>query len=273
MTREIHGRSLPSLAGLAFALMVLSGALVCAQSTSPTLPNTGQDLTPLGTLVSLNPGLSDTPDWTATHAVTSAVSPLGDTMLVLTSGYNRVYNNPLTVVPLLESFDRADSPEHVFVYDLTTTTPNLKQVLAVTNTYSGIVFDPSGLAFYVAGGPSDNLHIFALIASTGLWAEASYSPISLGHGPLGGLGLNIYGGAQGSLLEGVAVTPCAAGVAISTDGRTLVVANFGNDSITVFNKVYGSYNFGKVAELDLRPARATRHSPACQAANIHFGWR
>ena len=71
------------------------------QSTPPALPNMGQDLTPLGTFVPLNPGFADHPEWTATHAVTSVVSPLGDTLLVLTSGFNRVYNNPLTKLPLL----------------------------------------------------------------------------------------------------------------------------------------------------------------------------
>ncbi|HTW67393.1 MAG TPA: hypothetical protein VME17_22390 [Bryobacteraceae bacterium] len=246
-----------------FAILTLP--LADAQSTPSVLPNTGQNLTPQGTLVPLNPGLPDHPEWTATHAVTSVVSPLGDTLLVLTSGFNRIYNNPLQpnpsnpaepILPLLAAWNPTDSAEHVFIYDLTTTTPVLKQALAVPNTYNGIVFDPSGLAFYVAGGPSDNLHIFTLSASTGLWAEAANSPISLGHGPLGGLGLTASSGGPEPINEQVAVTPCAAGVAISTDGKTLVVANFGNDSITLFNRVYGGYNWVKGTELDLRPGKS-----------------
>jgi DNA-binding beta-propeller fold protein YncE len=232
-----------------------------AQSTTPALPNMGQDLTPLGTFVPLNPGLPNNPDWTATHAVTSVVSPLGDTMLVLTSGYNRIFTNPLPQLPsgtpLLAAFNRAESPENVFIYDLTTTTPSLKQVVPITNTFSGIVFDPSGLAFYVAGGPSDNIHIVTLSASTGLWSEAPNSALNLGHGPLGGLGLDATSGGLLPINEQVAVTPCAAGVAISTDGRTLVVANFGNDSITVFNRAYaGSTNWSAGKELDLRPGKS-----------------
>ncbi len=259
MAKELHERFPFSVTGLTLAL-VLSGALARAQSTTPALPNMGRDLTPLGTFVPLNPGLADNPDWLATHAVSSVVSPLGDTLLVLTSGYNRIFNNPLpaNVLPLLGAFDRADSPEHVFIYDLTTTTPSLKQVVPIANTYNGIVFDPSGLAFYVAGGPSDNVHIITLSASTGLWGEAQNSPLNLGHGPLGGLGLNAT--SSGGLLpinEQVAVTPCAAGVAISTDGLTLVVANFGNDSVTVFHKVYpGSANWSPRTELDLRPGKS-----------------
>ncbi len=238
---------------------ILLAALAHAQTTTPAtpaLPNMGQDLTPASTVMPLNPGVPDDPTWTATHAVSSVVSPLGDTLLVLTSGFNRVYNNPLPNVgtnPLLAASDPIDSTEHVFIYDITTTTPTLKQALPIINTdsgivfntYHGIVFDPTGLAFYVAGGPSDNLHIFTISASTGLWGEAANSPMSLRHGGLGGLGIN--------------VTPCAAGLAISTDGRTMVVANFGNDSITVFNRGPGPFttNWSKGTELDLRPGKSS----------------
>ncbi len=256
MTRKVRARVPLSAAGLTLVLIVSSG-LAYAQSTTPALPNIGQDLTPLGTLVTLNPGLADHPEWTASHAVSSVVSPDHKTLLVLTSGYNRVYNAPLTIVPLLESFSSADSPEHVFIYDLTGATPSLKQVLAIKNTYSGMVFDPSGLGFYVSGGPSDNVHIFTLNTATGMWAEAANSPLPLGHGPLGGLGLNVTGGGPFPIYEGVAVTPCAAGVAIASDGRTLVVANYGNDSITVFNRGYGSFtSWSAGKELDLRPGKS-----------------
>ncbi len=256
MTKKVRAQVLLSMAGLTLVLIVSSGP-GRAQSTTPALPNIGQDLTPLGTLVTLNPGLADHPEWTASHAVTSVVSPDHKTLLVLTSGYNRVYNAPLTTLPLLESFNTDDSQEHVFIYDLTSTTPSLKQVAAIKNTYSGIVFDPSGLGFYVSGGPSDNVHIFTLDTTTGMWAEATNSLLSLGHGLLGGLGLNLTGGGPFPIYEGVAVTPCAAGVAISSDGRTLVVANYGNDSITVFHRGYQgftSWSAGK--EFDLRPGKS-----------------
>ncbi len=48
--------------------------------------------------------------------------------------------------------------------------------------------------------------------------------------------------------------PCAAGVAISNDGKTLVVANYYNDSITVFTGGFG--NWSKGTELDLRPGKS-----------------
>ena len=177
MTRKVQHRFLFHAAGLSLALAISAG-LNFAQPVTLALPNTGQDLTPLGTFVALNPGLPDHPEWTADHAVSSLVSPLGDTLLVLTSGYNRIFTNPLpAIVPLLGAFSRAESPEYVFIYDLTTTTPALKQVVPIPNTYSGIVFDPTGLAFYVSGGPSDNVHIVTLNAGTGRWSEAGNSPL------------------------------------------------------------------------------------------------
>ena len=245
---------------LAIALAIACRIIVAQQPHPPALPNMGQDLTPLGTLVPLNPAIADNPDWVATHAVTSLVSPQGDMLLVLTSGYNRVFTSPLpSISPLLGAFNRADSPEHVFIYDITTSTPSLKQVVAIPNTFSGITFDPSGQAFYVAGGPSDNIHIIAFDHDTGEWGEAKNSPLNLGHGPLGGLGLNATSSA--GLLpinEQVAVTPCAAGVAISGDGKTLVAVNYGNDSVTIFNRGYaGSSNWSTGTELDLRPGKSS----------------
>ena len=136
MTREFHTRRPVSAAGLTLTLVVMSGALVYAQPQSIALPNMGRDLTPASPVVTLNPGLPDKLDWTATHAVTSVVSPLGDTLLVLTSGFNRVYDNPLTVLPLLASWSPADSAEHVFIYDLTATTPALKQIVPITTPTS-----------------------------------------------------------------------------------------------------------------------------------------
>ena len=267
MTRVQWSSSLRA-AGPMLTLLILGAQAPAQQTKIQALPNMGQDLTPLGTIVPLNPGLAGHPEWTATHAVTSVVSPLGDTLLVLTSGYNRIYDNPLVGLPLLSAFDAAKSPEYVFIYDITTGKPVLKQALPITftihtgkgdvylsNTFNGIVFDPTGLAFYVSGGPSDIVHIIALNASTGKWGEAPNSPLLLGHGPLGGLGLNATSGGPVPINEQVAVTPCAAGIAISSDGRTLVVVNYGNDSITVFYRGTGGGNWSTGTELDLRPGK------------------
>ena len=61
---------------------------------SQFVPNMDQTITPLAPtgaqFQQLNPDLADNPSWEASHAVTSVVSPDGNTLLVLTSGYNRV---------------------------------------------------------------------------------------------------------------------------------------------------------------------------------------
>ena len=72
-----------------------------------------------------------------------------------------------------------------------------------------------------------------------------------------GLGLGLDVPPDSPLVEvntQVAVKPCAAGVAISKDGQTLVVANYYNDSITVFTGGYGNWSPG--TELDLRPGKS-----------------
>jgi YVTN family beta-propeller protein len=254
MTREVHER-FPLSAAALILCSVVAEALAFAQPSAPALPNMGQDLTPLGTLQTLSPPLSDTgtPGWQASQAVTTVVSPLGDTLLVLTSGFNRIYHleNPAPPSPV---WSIADSNEYVFVYDIAAGMPVLKQTLPVPNTYNGIVFDPTGLAFYVSGGPSDNVHIFTVNSNTGTWVEAANSPLALGHHA--GNGLNTTSGGPAPINSQVFVYPCAAGVAISKDGKTLVVANYYNDSITVFNRFFGGYSWSKETELDLRPGKS-----------------
>ena len=236
------------------------------------LPNMGQQITPLvikdSKFENLNPDLADNPDWLAGHAVTSVVSPDHKTMLVLTSGYNRVYRTDGIPDAGGSYFNWPDSQEYVFIYDISTKTPIKKQVLKVPNTYNGIVFDPSGEAFYVSSGmgdfpfdstgnvnPSksagDNIHIFILNSTSGLWEHNS--ELALGHVAGQGLVVEPTSGPQLPVNERVAVAPCAAGVAISSDGQTLVVANYYNDSITMFTGGLG--NWTNRTEVDLRPGK------------------
>src|SRR5262249_31178460 len=109
-----------------------------------TIPNTGQEITPTAPrgsrFVLLNPGLVQNPNWIAGQPVTTVASPDGKTLLVLTSGYNRV-NGPNG------ARIAAASNEYVFVFDVTQPVPVQKQVIQVPNTYTGIVFHPSGDAF------------------------------------------------------------------------------------------------------------------------------
>src|SRR5215469_18891331 len=167
------------------AIFLIAVLPACVARVQQSIPNSGQRITPLvptgSTFEPLNPGLPDNPQYLAGQAVTSIVSPDGKTLLVLTSGFNRVLGADGKTIP-------ADSNQYIFVYDISHQKPVKKQVIQIANTYSGIVFNPSGTAFYVAGGVDDNVHAYSL--ENGDWAEQQGSPISLGHNGKG-VGLNV----------------------------------------------------------------------------------
>src|SRR5208282_6015663 len=190
----------------------------------------------------------------------------------------------------------ANSPssEYVFIYDISTGTPVYKQNVMIPNSYNGIAWDPTGAAFYVSSGmgdypwdsqgmlysPSppitppqyDNVHIFTLGGADGTtWAPATLPDgpeLLLGHSG-GGVGLAVPSTAPAlTINSSVYVQPCAAGVAVSNDGQTMAVANYYNDSITVFTGGLGNWtllstltamepvNLQNKGELDLRPGKA-----------------
>ena len=234
------------------------------------IPNMNQWITPLApqgsSFAYLDTGLTvNNKDWLAGQAVTNAVSPDGKTMLVLTSGFNRVYNPEGVFNSDGSNLNYEDSQEYVFIYDISKGAPAVKQIVTIPNSYHGIVFDPSGEAFYVSSGmgdypytgspyttahynPSlaglDNIHTFALDNGGTTWVEQP--ELVIGHRAGVGLG----------------VKPCAAGVAVSKDGQTLVVANYYNDSIMVYTGGLGHWTpvskltAEKLGELDLRPGKA-----------------
>ena len=182
----------------------------------------------------LKPGTAAHPDRHAGDAVTTALSPDGTTLLVLTSGYNQWYGTDGKV-------DRAASTEWIFVFDVTAGVPRQVQAVPVANAFGGIAWSPNGNEFCVAGGVDDSIHTFA--QKNGRWTETD-SPIALGH--KAGLGIN--------------VKPMAAGIAVTANGSRLVVANFENDSITIIDRASRSI----AGELDLRPGKsdATQHGKA-----------
>jgi YVTN family beta-propeller protein len=158
---------------------------------------------------------------------------------VLTSGFNTMaYSSG----PNAGRKDPAASTEWVFVFDISGAEPVQKQALPVPNSYSGIAFNPGGAEFYVSGGSDDNVHIFAL--SRGLWSEAT-PPVALGHSVKYKKDDANYGGI------GLQTEPEAAGLAVSSDGHTIVVANYENDSISVLGRTANGWR--KTGELDLRP--------------------
>lgn len=218
----------------ATVMLLTAGALASAEvpvTQVMNIPNTGQQITPLAPrgarFTYLNPGLAAYPDHNVGQAVTAVTSPDKKTLLVLTTGDYGIYT-------AAGARDTAASTDWVFVYDITSPVPVQKQAIQVTNTYNGIVFDPSGTAFYVTGGRNDNMHTYTL--SAGTWVEAAGSPLALNH-------VSQSGG----------VVPEAAGIDITADGTKMVITNYENDSITLLTKNVNVWT--KAADFDLRPGK------------------
>jgi YVTN family beta-propeller protein len=220
------------------ALLMISATATASAAEAPTgarppIAPSGIRITPVAAAGAnfsrLNPHLHDLPGYLAGQAVATATSPDGKTLLILTSGYNRLFDRAGNAIP-------ADSEEYVFVYDIGHDRPERRQTLRVPNTYMGIAFAPDGRHFYVSGGVDDDVHVFA--RKRGLWSEVAGALIRLGH--RSGLGLQ--------------AKPEAAGLAVSADGTRLVVANFYNDSVSIVPLSDG-LPAAPARELSLQPGR------------------
>src|ERR1017187_579220 len=162
------------LRGASFAaLLVLTG--FAAAQILPTGATITPNAAPGSVFAPLTTSLPDFPTYTPDGAETTAVSPDGKTLLILTSGYNLMEDAS-------GNYTGTDSGEFVFVYDISTPgTPVQTQVVFLadyTETFDGIIWAPNGSAFYVGGGGDDVVHTFTL--QSGLWAESG-TPINLGH--------------------------------------------------------------------------------------------
>ena len=199
---------------------------------------TGMRITPLAargsTLQPLNPGLPDLPDFTVDHPISTAISPDGSTLLILTSGYNR--NNDAKGKKIA-----SETNEYIFVFDIRQAKPVQRQALRIPNAYMGLAWAPDSSHFYVGGGKDDNVHVFT--QQGGHWSETE-GQITLGHKT--GLGV-----ADRSETKVTPLDPMVAGLAVSPDGRHLLVANHQNDSVSLIDLETKQV----VAELDLRPGK------------------
>ncbi len=188
--------------------------------------STGQFITPMAatgaSFVPLYPDLPGMPGFTAGQAARLAISPDGNTLLVLTSGFNRNFGADGKPIALL-------SREYIFVYDISHGAPTKRQVLTPNNTFEGLVWAPDGKRFYVSGGMDDAVLEY-VDGSEGFTAGRTFK---LGH--VQGLGLK--------------AKPQTAGVAVSPNGKVLLAANYQNDSVTLIDLGSGAV----LAEQDLRP--------------------
>src|SRR5579859_5278694 len=151
---------------LVTAAALMACSVAWADADGKTRIPTGQFITPLAAPGSsferLNPHLRNFPDYTVGQAMSEALSPDGTTLLILTSGYNRLNNAEGKQSAL-------DSNEYVFVYDVSGANPKQTQVIQVPNSFAGIAFAPDGASFYVSGGQDDDVHLYEYTA--GSWVE------------------------------------------------------------------------------------------------------
>jgi YVTN family beta-propeller protein len=194
---------------------------------------TGQYITPtyLSGAVQqpLNPGLAAYPNFVAGEAVRSQLSPDGTTLAVLCAGQNSLYAPDGTV-------DQANSTQYIFLYNVAganMANPVLTQVIQQANAHVGLVFSPDSSTLYAAGGVDDAVYAYHKSGAT--WSQTA--KIALGHAGKG-VGLNVQ--------------PNAGGLGLSADGKTLVVANNYNDSISVIDTASSTVRY----EHDLRPYQA-----------------
>ena len=216
----------------------LAGAQVdtLVEGNNGTLPlPTGQYVTPVAPLANavqqdLNPGLPAYPKFVAGEAVRSQLSPDGTTLAIICAGQNSL--NDSSGVS-----DAANSTQYIFLYNVAgtnKTSPALMQVIKQTNAHVGLVWSPDGSTLYGAGGNDDA--VYAYTKSGGGWAQSA--KIALGHSST-----------HGKAGVGLGVESNASGLGISADGKTLVVANNFNDSISVIDTATKTVRY----EHDLRP--------------------
>src|SRR6185312_3636836 len=253
MTR-LAGMRLLCAITVCVAFLSLSAIAQQKKSTpaSEELP-TGMSITPLAargsTLQTLNPGLPDLPDFTVDHPISTAVSPDGATLLILTSGYNR--NNDARGKKI-----SAQTSEYIFVFDIKQAKPVQRQALRVPNAYVGLAWSPDGSHFYAGGGKDDNVHVFS--RADGRWKETE-KPIALGHKT--GLGVADRTETKVEPLE-----PMVAGLAASPDGKRLLVANHQNDSVSLID-----LETRQATELDLRPGKINPAQKGVAGGEYPFG--
>jgi DNA-binding beta-propeller fold protein YncE len=219
------------MGALIMALSVQASAEPAPLSNvTPLQLATGQFVTPTALRGAvqqfLNPGLPAYPNFIAGEAVRSQLSPDGTTLAIICAGQNSLYKPDGTL-------DIPASTQFIFLYDVSGAhkeAPVLAQVIQQTNAHVGLVFSRDGSTLYAAGGRDDA--VYAYTKTEGSWSLNK--TITLGHGTVG-LGIN--------------VRPNAGGLGISADGKTLVVVNNYNDSISVIDTATGTVRY----EHDLRP--------------------
>jgi len=209
-----------------------AGASRAAETIAGVPLPTGFSITPLAapgaSLLPLRPGVAGFADYVAGQPVSMALSPDGNMLVVLTSGYNLVTGSNGQQAA-------AASTDFVFAYDVTANQLTYKQALPVAGAFAGVAWNPKGDEFYIAGAVKDTVYIFT--AKSGSFVANGSIP--LWHKDPFGFGSGL----------GLGIQAIAAGVACNARGDRLVVTNYANDSVSLIDIAGRTV----LAELDLRP--------------------
>jgi YVTN family beta-propeller protein len=229
---------------------------------APLFLPTGQLLTPTAAPDSfyqrLRTGLRVDGNADVNGAVSTALSPDGTALLVLSSGYDSYFSDtsgqpivhvvpdPITGRP---STTTTPNAQWIFVYDVTGREPIVRQRINVPNTYCGLTWSSDGRHFLVSAGSDDRVYAFGATGSKARNAanqtyalevpefllyhnSAATAPIPNYDGGL--LKGTVAGGALGNaqyLTYGFGAI--AAGIGMSRNERTLFAANLENDSLSI----------------------------------------
>jgi len=221
-------------------ILVFITSILHAQQALPTNFNITPNFAKNSEFRNLNPGLKHLPSYIAGQAVAIKLSPDKNTLLILTSGFNRINNSD-------GSLDINASSEYVFVYDVTNNIPIQKQVIKLNNTFYGLVWHTQKDAFFVSGGVDDKIYYFVKKNNKYIKAQE----ILLKHKV--GLGLHIK--------------PMASEIAINEDATMLAISNMENDSVSLINL----QNYSILDELDLRPGKNNEKLHGVAGGEFPFG--
>ncbi|MGF6976229.1 DNA-binding beta-propeller fold protein YncE [Paraburkholderia sp. JPY465] len=219
--------------GFALGLLTSCIAFAAPQGDMELLP-TGQFISPRaipGAVQQLlNPQLSAKPTQIVSGAIKSQLSPDGNTLAVITAGYNTVYTGASN-----STLDKTDSTQYIFIYDVSganKAAPKLVQAIHQNNAFDGLAWN-GNQTLYGTGGADDAVYVYSRPSAlpSAQWSQTA--AIALNH----------------SKGVGSGVKPNAGGLALSGNGRILVVANNYNDSITIIDTTSNTV----MSEYDLRP--------------------
>jgi DNA-binding beta-propeller fold protein YncE len=217
-----------------------SGPQGCGAVSDPA--EAGQDL-PTGRLITpnaaagshfqyLNPHNPLSPDLLINGAAAVQVSPNGKQLAILTSGYN-------TFADASGSLPAGLGTEYLFLFDISAGMPRQLQALPMRTTLQGLSWAPSSDRIFVSGGTDDAVQEFISDAQTLKRGRTFLLRHTAWVGGPSNVPVN-QTGCAGCAVSAVAVSP---------DGRRMLVANYMNDSVSLIDLLSG----GVVAEQDLRP--------------------